>query len=129
MDFAEPCGHVGIQARDKGNAGGTTEPGRADARDREAEEESKGRDDPGGVDAFGHCADGLNDALENADIVFADGDEEREGDTEIEGAGEKAAPGDGTGESLARVFDFVAHDGGELEAHEAEANDAERIED
>src|SRR5262249_18162886 len=47
---------------------------------------------------------------------------------EIEHAGEQAAPGDGTRQSLARVLDFVAHDGSEFEADEAETNYAKGIE-
>ncbi len=73
--------------------------------------------------------DGLDDALKDADVALADGDEERERRADIEKSGEHAAPRDGAGKNFLGVFDFVAHDGGEFEPDQAEANYAEGVQD
>ena len=71
-------------------------------------------------------ADRLNDSLKHVD-VFADGDEEGERGANIECAGEDSAPSHRTGKGARRIFDFVAHNGSEFEAHQAKADHAEGI--
>src|SRR5882724_5800676 len=124
MNFTEPRGHVGVEASNEGDAGGAAHPGGADAGDGEAEHEGEGDGDPRKVDAGGHVSNSLHDALENVD-VFADRDEECDSRADVESAGEKSSPGDCAGKSTARILNFVAHDGGEFEADETEANYAE----
>src|SRR5205807_3352768 len=85
------------------------------------------RDDPTDAHARGHVADGLDDPLEHADLILANCNKQSQGCADVECAGKDAAPGDGPGKSLARVFNFVAHDGGELQTNEAEANHTERV--
>ena len=72
-------------------------------------------------------ADGLHDALENVDLIFADSHEQGQRRAHVERAGEKAAQGDGSRKRSSRVFDFVAHDGGELEANKAKTDDTEGV--
>src|SRR5271168_2579862 len=127
MHFAKPGGHVGIEPGDKRDAGGAAEPSGSNASDRKTQHDGEWRDDPSDSDAGGHMADGLNDALKNIDIAFADGDEQRQRRADVEQTGEDTAPGDGAGKSLLGIFDFVAHDGREFETDEAEADHAEGI--
>ena len=80
------------------------------------------------ADAAGHVADGLHDSLKHVDI-FSDGNEQSKSCADVECAGKYAAPGDCAGKSAARILNFVAHDGGEFEADQAEADHSERIQD
>ncbi len=52
---------------------------------------------------------------------------ESEGRADVECAGKNSSPGHCTGQSSARILNFVAHDGGEFQSDEAEANHAEGI--
>ena len=129
MHFAKPRGHVGIESRDKRNARRAAEPRRPDAGDRKAQQKRKGRDDPYDSDAASHVTHRLNNALQHVDVALADRDEQRQRRADVERAGQNAAPGDGSGQSLLRIFDFVAHDGSELEPDQSEADHAEGIQD
>src|SRR5580704_4475091 len=127
MDFAEPGGHVGIEASDEWDARGAGEPGRADSGDAEAEEQRERGNDPRCVDPRSHAADRLHDALQDADVALADRDKECQRCADVEKSGENTAPCDSTGQDFLRILNFVAHDGSEFETDEAEANYAEGI--
>src|SRR4029077_15369295 len=71
----------------------------------------------------------LDNPLKNTDVALADGDEERERGRDVHQAGKQAAQGHGARQGAFGVADFVAHDGGELQADKAETNHAERIQD
>src|ERR1700733_15869162 len=129
MDFAEPGGHVGIEASDEWDARGAGEPGRADSGDAEAEEQRERGNDPRCVDPRSHAADRLHDALQDADVALADSDQKREGCADVKESREDAAPCDRAGQNFLRIFNFVAHDGGEFEADGSEADYAEGIQD
>ena len=105
------------------------EPRRTDAGDGKAQQKRKGRNDPRGIHFRRHVADGLHDALQNADVLLADGDQQRERRTDIEESGQDAAPGDGSRQNALRILNFVAHDRREFETDETETDDAEGIED
>src|SRR5258708_6622585 len=59
MNPAQPGGHVGIEAGDEWNASGTAQPRRCDARNRDAQHQREGRDDPRDAELSRHFADGL----------------------------------------------------------------------
>ncbi len=128
MNLAEPRGHVGIEAGDERNAGGTAHPRGTYAGNGKAKHEGKGDGDPAEADTAGHVTDGLNYTLQHVDI-FSHGDEQGKSGAHVERAGKDSAQSDSTGEGAAGVLDFVAHDRREFEANQAEADDAERIQD
>src|SRR5262249_47724866 len=128
MDAAEPARHVGIKPCDERNSRGAAEPGRADARDRQAQQECEWRYDPQDTDATCHARHRLDDALQNADVRLADSDEQRERRANIKQARKNSSPNDGARQSLRRVLNFIAHDGSEFETNQAETDDAEGIE-
>src|SRR6267143_5348998 len=115
MDFSEPGGHVGIEARDEGNSRRTSEPRRTDAGDRETQEKSKRSDDPADTDTSSHMTDRLYDSLEDADAVLAHGDYQGERCANVKHARENAAPGDCAGQIFLGTLDLISHDGGELQ--------------
>src|SRR5262245_50100882 len=127
MNLAEPIRHVGIKPGDKRNACGAAEPSRSDTRDGQTEHEGKGRDDPADAHTRRHVTNSLNDSLEHADLIFANCDKQGKSRADVKRTGKNAAPGDCARKSLARVFNFVAHDGCEFQADETEADDAERV--
>ena len=82
-------------------------------------------DDTDQAGARAHDVDGLEDSGENADLLLGHGDEHGEGGAEVDQAGDDAADQDGDGEIAFGVADFIAHDGGEVEADQAVADGAE----
>ena len=127
MNLAEPIGHVGIESSDKRDARGAAEPGGTDPGDRQAEHESEGRNDPADAHARGHATDSLYDALKNADLIFADRHEQGQRGADVKRSGKNAAPGDRSRKSFQWVLDFITHYRGELQANQAEADDAEGV--
>src|SRR4029077_14476243 len=90
-----------------------------------AQHESEGGNDPGHMDLLGHVTDRLNDTLQDADILLAHGQEQRQSCADIQNAGEKASPAYGAGKRSAGILNFVTHDGSELEPDQAKADDTE----
>src|SRR5256885_13848347 len=128
VDFAEPFGQVGIEAGDKRNACGAGKPSRGDSGDGDTEQEGKRRDEPASSDAHGHVTDRLHDTLQNADVLLADGEEQRKRRADIEKTGKHSTPRDGTGQIMRGIFNFVTHDRGKFQTYEAETNHPERVE-
>ena len=109
MDFAHPARHVRIEPCDKWNARGTAHPCRADSGDGDAQHQREWNSDPANSHALRHPAYGLHDALQNADIVLADRNQQNQCRGDVKHAGNNSAPGDGAGQSPRWVADFVAH--------------------
>src|SRR5260370_30552379 len=125
VDLAKPGGHIGVEAGNKGNPRRTTQPGGADSCDGDAQEKGEGRHNPADSDAAGHVPDGLNDSLQDADIVLTYGDKQSQSGSDVKQPRHQAAPGYGSRQSLLRAVDFIPHDRSELEAHKTEADDTE----
>src|SRR5215469_4389083 len=109
MNLAEPVRHIGIEARYKRNARRATEPGGGNSCDGQTQHESKRGDDPAETHAGGHVAYCLDDALKNAYLILAYGDQQGEGRADVERARKNPSPHDCSGESLAGAFNFIAH--------------------
>src|SRR6266403_3227075 len=122
MHFAEPGRHVGVEASNEGNAGRTGEPGGTDSSNRNAEQERERSNNPACVNPAGHVTYGLHDALQDADVLLTDCDQQGKGGADIEKTGKNAAPGDCAGKNFSRIFDFIAHYGGQLETYKTEAD-------
>src|SRR5438132_6546626 len=127
MNSAKPGGHVGVEAGNKRNARRSPQPRGANSRDRHAQEKREGRNDPASPNTAGHVADSLHEALQYADVALAYGNEQRQCRPNVEQTGKKTAPGDGTGKSLLRTFNFITHNRSELQTDEAETDHAEGI--
>src|SRR5712672_3339783 len=127
MYFAEPRRHVGVEAGNEGNAGRTGEPGGADSGNRNAEQERERSNNPACVNPARHVTYGLHDALQDADVLLTDCDQQGKGGTDIEKTGKNAAPGDRAGKNFSGIFDFVAHDRGQFETNQAEADHSKRV--
>src|SRR5712671_759364 len=122
MHFAQPGRHVGVEAGNEGNAGRTGEPGGTDSGGGDAEEERERSNNPACVYPAGHVTYSLHDALQDADVLLADRDQQGKRCADIEKTGKNAAPGDCAGKNFSRIFDFVTHYGGQLETYKTEAD-------
>src|ERR1700679_309977 len=125
MDAADDGGQITVHSGDKGETGGTAEPGGGCAQDGDALQERKRSDDTDHAGARAHDVDGLEDAGENTDLLLGHGDEHGEGGAEVDHPRDNAADEDGDGQIAFRVADFIAHDGGQVEPDEAVADGAE----
>src|SRR5260370_2803740 len=126
VQLAQALRQVEIEAGDERNARRTGKPSRSDAGDRNAQDESKWGNDRGHMDLLGHVTDRLNNALQDADSLFAHGQKQRQGCADIQNAREKAAPGNRAWKCSARILNLVTHDGSQLEADQAKTDDSKR---
>src|SRR5690349_1012650 len=122
MNPAKPLRHVRVEPGDKWNSRGAAKPSGTDSGDRQTQQKSEWRDDPANAHSSGHVTGSLDDALKHADLILADSHEQRQGRADVECAGENPAPGNRSRKSLSRIFNFVAHNGCEFQANEAEAD-------
>ena len=127
VDFAEPRGHVRIQAGDERNARRAAHPSRANPRDRETQHDREWSDNPRHANSAGHMADRLHNALQYADVVLADRDQQRQRRSNIKQPGNHAAPRHRARQRFPRFADFVAHHRSQFKSDQAKANHAERI--
>ncbi len=125
MDAADDGRQIAVDSGDEGETGGSAEPGGGGAQDGDAFQQGERGDDADEAGARAHDVDGLEDAGEHTDFLLGHGDEHGEGGAEVDQAGDDAADQDGDGEIAFGVADFIAHDGGEVEADEAVADGAE----
>ena len=70
---------------------------------------------------------GLHDALQHADVLLANRDQQRQRGPDIQRAGEHSAPGHGNRQIFRGIFNFIAHHGGQFQADQPEADYAEGI--
>src|SRR5712664_1040441 len=126
MQLAQTLRQVAIKACDKRDPRGTGKPSRGDPRNRNAQHEGKRRNDPGHMDLLSHVTDPLNDALQDADILFAHGQKQRQSCAEVQSSREKTSPSNGAGKRSPRILNLVTHDGTQFEPDQAEADDTER---
>src|SRR5260370_11102211 len=113
VQLAQTLRQVKIEACDERNSRGTGKPSRGDPRNGNTQHEGKGGNDPGHFDLLGHVTDPLNDALQDADILLADGQKQRQSCPEIQRTREKASPSNGARKRSPRSEEHTS----ELQSH------------
>src|SRR5882762_436590 len=126
VQLAQALRQVEIEARNERNPRGTGKPSRGDASNGDAQHEGERGNDPRNMDLLSHVTDRLNDALQDADILLAHGQKQRQSCANIQNTGEKTSPANGAGKRSAGILNLVTHDGGQFEADKAKADDTER---
>ena len=76
-------------------------------------------DDTDQAGARAHDVDGLKDAGEHTDLLLRHGDQHGKRGAEVDHSGDDASDENGDGEIALRIADFIAHDGGQVEADQA----------
>src|SRR6266481_813607 len=127
MHPAEPGRHVGVKPGNERYARRSRKPRGAYSGNRDTEQKRKGSDDPRRADIVRHVADSLHDALQYADVLLADRDQKRERCANVQQSGQDAAPGYGSWQNSPGILDLIAHYRRQLQAHQAKANHAERV--
>src|SRR5229473_2156978 len=126
VQLAQTLRQVKIEACDERNSRGTGKPSRGDPRNGNTQHEGKGGNDPGHFDLLGHVTDPLNDALQDADILLADGQKQRQSCPEIQRTREKASPSNGARKRSPRFLNLVTHNGTQFEPDQPKADDTKR---
>src|SRR3989440_1754090 len=126
VQLAQTLRQVQIETGNERNPRRARKPSRGDSGNGNAEYQGEGGDDPGHLDLLGHMTDRLNDALEDADILFAHGQKQGQSCADIQNTRQQTSPANGSRKRTPRILNLVTHDGSQFQSHQAEADDPER---
>jgi len=83
MNFPHGRGHIGIQSGNEGNARRAAHPRGANSGNGQAQHDSERRNDPSHANFIRHVTYALYDALQHADVVLADRNQQSQRRTDV----------------------------------------------